>query len=91
MLQQTDRKFSRSFGACVFDPFGSLGGPLDLGAKKFFGTTILTVTNIFKFGNFMYSRLRDIDEKPSVTEKEKTKKREKERKDGRCYMSLFTS
>jgi len=39
----------------------------------------------------MYSRLRDIDEKPSVTEKEKTKKREKERKDGRCYMSLFTS
>ena len=40
----------------------------------------MTVTNIFKFGNFMYSRLRDIGEKPSVTEKEKTKKKKKKEK-----------
>ena len=40
----------------------------------------MTVTNIFKFGNFMYSRLRDIDKKLSVTEKEKTKKRKRKKK-----------
>ena len=52
-----------------------------------FETTDFALTNIFEFGNFISSGLRDIDEKPSVREKE----RKNERKDDRCYMSLFTS
>ena len=35
----------------------------------------MPVTNVFKFGNFISSRLRDIDEKPSVREKEKKEKK----------------
>src|SRR6476661_1585284 len=59
-------------------PFWPLGGPLDRGgAKKILRQPFLTVTNIFKFGTFISSRLRDIDEKPSVREKNKKKQKNK--------------
>jgi len=49
--------------------------------KQLLGQPFLTVTNIFKFSNFISSGIRSIEENLSVREKEKkNKKREKERK-----------
>jgi len=71
-----------------FWTFWPLGDSLAGGRNFFLRHTILTLTKIFKFGNFISSGFRDIGKKRALARK-KTKKRK--RKKGCCYMSLFTA
>jgi len=77
-----DRQFSRSFGAFVFNPFWPLGGPLDRGGgkKNFLRQPFFTKTKLFKFGYYISSRLRDIDEKRALGRKREKKRKRKKRR-----------
>ena len=100
ILEKSDRPILRWPVAYKSKPPPPRGEPL--GLREFFFLLCLESQLYGKFRVRKTFGFRDIDEKPSVpsvSEKENIKnikiqnktKKQKERKDGGCYMSLFTT